>query len=1001
MKCPKCKNEVTEDTLRCPFCNSRIGITCKNCGTVNFIFNKVCKDCGSDLLTVCPNCKSVNFADAKLCRKCGYKFEKPKDTFLEDTFLPDNENIKLDQVDEKFQNVNKFSKKEVEEVLLKGLKSENKRIIFLTGAKGSGKSSIISNLTDKTNNENFLWIKSDCTSVSQLTPAGYIQGVFLNLFKLPEICPNNSQYKKTVFNLIKKEFPKFSDTEISGLVNILYPDKTGRFENIFENKTKTFNLLEKTFNKLIEGLQTVFVIENFEYIDGFSYEFLFKYFEKPEIFNKIRLVLTYGETKPLNGWFYYPEKEKYDCYLNIMLSNIEYDEMQDFLNIKKEGKKSFPQFEKDEKYEIYKLSRGNIAYIEQVFALKADCIRSNQPFEISENFGGIIAQRLALLIYLFPLCYKFLIGAVILGKKINVNAIRAIYGLSDEEITDIINYLVQNDYIVPINRMYYEFKSTILWETIYEKVTLDETFIDINEKILDYLNDFTLNSIATLGKIAQNLKRPQLAFKIWSKNVRLTSYIGDASLYVISQKQCLAIINEFDDKETLKIRYIISERLGKILAKTNPKEAMEFLPDALNSAKIEKNESKETELLGYLASCCRKVGNYNGEIECTDAVIEKVQDKLTPLNLALLKCTKLNALIHIGNSGQIINMIDNEILPIFDEFFNKKQDKQSQSVAFVFTTWVKTYLILSKALIMQGNNRAFEVLAILFEIIENNKIEDELFICKVKLALASANTIKGNFKLSKKMLDAAMQVYQANVMDNETIIEWNFIDIINKFMLKKYRGIQETLFQVVTFANNNGDNFTKNILKVLLGKFFKDTNSPKQAMDIYNEQIVYFAKEKMAFCALLTWYMIADTTLVLEGPKAAIEIAEQALEVAQNPKINNFYFQVLLKIILAKSYMSLSDFDTVKINLESAINIAKEYDMQDLLSRVYLIYGDYLQEVGLVKSPKQQEYIMAAKKMYESSINIAKETNNGQIYTAGKNQNQVLLNFCKNNSINF
>lgn len=66
---------------------------------------------------------------------------------------------------------------------------------------------------------------------------------------------------------------------------------------------------------------------------------------------------------------------------------------------------------------------------------------------------------------------------------------------------------------------------------------------DINKKIFAALTNFTLNSTAILGIIAQNLKHPKLALDIWSKNTRLASYIGDTNLYAISQKQCLALIN--------------------------------------------------------------------------------------------------------------------------------------------------------------------------------------------------------------------------------------------------------------------------------------------------------------------------------------------------------------------------------------------------------------------------------------------------------------------------
>ncbi len=117
--------------------------------------------------------------------------------------------------------------------------------------------------------------------------------------------------------------------------------------------------------------------------------------------------------------------------------------------------------------------------------------------------------------------------------------------------------------------------------------------------------------------------------------------------------------------------------------------------------------------------------------------------------------------------------------------------------------------------------------------------------------------------------------------------------------------MQEDLFRIVTFANNNGDNFTKNILKTLLGKIFKDNDNSKGAIEIFNDQIAYFAKEKMALGALLTWFLIADTTLETEGPESALEIAEQALQVAQNPKIDNYFFMILLEKILLKNAKKL------------------------------------------------------------------------------------------------
>ena len=412
--------------------------------------------------------------------------------------------------------------------------------------------------------------------------------------------------------------------------------------------------------------------------------------------------------------------------------------------------------------------------------------------------------------------------------------------------------------------------------------------------------------------------------------------------------------------------------------------------------------------MSYLSYCCRKTGNYYGEVECVDAAIKKIHtndendnniNSVNELETALLKCSKLGALLNIGNCGQVINMIDNEIMPVLDNFLIKNKNTKHISLGFVFETCLKTYLMLANALVIQGNDRCFEILTILFDIIERNNIQDELFICKCKLALAFANTIKGDFKASDNMLEEILRLYKTSVMDNEAILRWNFINTVNNFMRKQYNNIQEDLFQIVTFADNNGDNFTKNTLKTLLGKVFKDYEQTARAMDIYNEQITYFAKEKMALGALLTWYLIADATLITEGPQNASEIAQQALDVALNPKIDNYYFAILLRTIIIKANITISDFESAKIQLKTAIADAERFGLKDLLSRLYLLYGKYYQELGLNKSEHQNDYVNASSKMYQKAKEYTSFTNNNHVIKKIENCENALKAFCNMNSL--
>lgn len=46
-------------------------------------------------------------------------------------------------------------------------------------------------------------------------------------------------------------------------------------------------------------------------------------------------------------------------------------------------------------------------------------------------------------------------------------------------------------------------------------------------------------------------------------------------------------------------------------------------------------------------------------------------------------------------------------------------------------------------------------------------------------------------------------------MDSFIVSRWNFIDILNKFITKDYNSLYTELFNVVAYANNANDNFTK------------------------------------------------------------------------------------------------------------------------------------------------------------------------------------------------
>ena len=991
MKCPVCKKNISDNSLRCPYCKTRTGLVCSHCNTVNPMGTLLCKNCGQELLKVCSHCHSVNFPMATKCRKCGSPFGDSSNTKE-----PKNISSKLEFAPQLTTH------EQALELLAEGLSSKDEKIFSITGEKGIGKTSLLKSVINKLKDKNLEWCIGKCTPLTQLTPGGVIQDMLLNLFKLPNYYLNNDDLKKDGIQFFSNEFRFLTNAEVSDFLNFLYNSIDGKYEDIIINKKRTTEILNKIFDAFCKTGRFVFVVDNFDFIDGFSIEFLTNFIRRDYNWKNLKLIVIYNEHKPVSSFFGI-ENKSLKAYKDIHLAPTNSEKLEQSLRLTGEAGTYVSQREKEV---IFEKCKGNPAFVEQAVSYCFDCQISDKAFLMPNSFSELIKERLVTLKKSNFEAHKLLCGAAILGDKLNLVLLKQIFGYKNQEFNDIMSYLAKSNFIRPYNEIFYEFNNLLLWKTILKNIQKDSSFEDLNVKVGKAISIFTLNTNATMAMIAHNLKENRMAFDIWTKTTRLASYIGDINLYVIAQKQCLALLNEFNENETLNIRYNISERLGKLLAEYDPEEAIEFLPDAISNAKAQNDEAKEIDLLGYLALCCKKVGNYFGDVECADNVLKKLSPT-QELEGAMIKASKLTSLLNIGNCGEVVNLIDNDILPIINaNLANNKQNK-TLPMGFLYDTWLRVYLSLATALALQGNDRSFEVLSSLFEIIDKHKINDSNLMCKAKFVLAYANTMKGNFQTSQEILSDIMNMLDSKIVDiNELTGEsadifncYSLIYLVNKFLQKDFDGLKEELFDSTRFASDSNNEFLKNIFKTLLGKLFYESKQAKHAVEIYNEQVTYFANKKIAMGALLAWYLIAEATIVTESAKNAIDIANQALEIAQNPRINNTFFIVALKILLAKAYMETSDYETAKICLESGLVLAKKYNMNDMMSRIYLLYGKYYNDIGTIQSPNQIEYLKGASKMYDKANEIViKTTHNTYLRECIDNKKSILQDYCTKNN---
>lgn len=887
-----------------------------------------------------------------------------------------------------------FTQQSAKNVLINLILNTPVKLISINGESGLGKNVVLKTAIDELKNNHIAWLIGKASFSTQHSPFGLIQDILLTFFNIPNFSVDTNKLKKDSFPFFKKEFQELSSENISELLNFLYPEKTAYFEQIYENKTKTFDMLLTIFKTITSRVQTVFVIDNFEYIDKMSYEFLKTLIMQKNELQDAKFVITYENATSIKNYFpneFLTENDYTDIAI-IPFNDKQTDTFIDDYN------PIFAGTAQSVRNKIQEQTNGNPAYIEQILNLIIDTNRNYLAFDLPKNFNSTVRQRLEILRQENVQVYEILLTAAALGTKFYPVIINQCLNMNNKTFLDLFSNLLKLNYIAPTSDSAYEFKNNMLYKAILEFAKTDSKFIEINEKLFMILSSFTLSTHAILGRLAMNLGQIVSALNIYTEVTKLAAEIGDVELYINAQKESLNLVEKLQGSNNSLIKNNIYERLGKLLSLENPKEAIKYLIKIIKTLRKLDDPLKEFELTAYLADCCYKARNFYGVVECIDSAISNI-DKDYELEIAMLKTRKLEALYKIGNYGEVVDSIDMDVMPVLEKHLDTNNPHKIISIDVIFEAWLKLYLLQANSLVLQGDNRCFNIIDTIFEIINKNEVTNELFICKAKITQAFAYTIKGETVESESILAEIALNYPNDILDNSSIVKMTLINLLNKFITLKFDGLQNELFEFTTYVNNLNDTFTKNISKLLLGKLLKENGKYKQALSIYTEQINYFAKEKNAIGVLFAWYLISELTLLTEGADKSLEYSLKALDIAQSPKIQNFYFISMLNRVIAEAYLMNSDFSSAKIYLESAMGIARQFELFDILVQLYWSYGQYLQELAIPRSTEQRDYILGAFKMYDKAINLAQKLKNISLSNKVMKTSTELRRFCQEKGI--
>ena len=906
-------------------------------------------------------------------------------------------------------NIN-IQQKTVEEIADLIKNSLNKHIIAVNGPEGCGKSAVLKQVSETLVENGYLSLYGSCTQLIRITSFGFFQDAFLRIMGFPPYTMSKESFIKEFTNSsFTKVFSFLKGNDLTLFLNIFYPSQKDDFENILKNKLKIFSILEKVIKSFLVNNNLLILIDNFDLLDGASYDFIVHMMKNGYFNGRLKLLAAYQENKDIKSFFELSAEEE-NMFETVELKKLSKTEL-----IEAVERNTFIKIDdiisEEEVNKLVEKSDGNAIRMEQEVAFLFDSeylklngneviINSQYKQENKEStFEELIKQRINTLP---PAARNLLFMAAIMGYRFSKSILCLSVTMPVEKAEELLNFLIKNLFVQHVDNYTCEFKSLNLWQLIYQEAKSDLLYKDNAKRLYLSLKPLILSSNLQKLISCNEALTDNEEFLIWRETASLSAKLGDTNLYIISLRQSLKLIEEKNIEDGDQIKRIIYEEMGKLLYEKSPQEAVIYLSNILDYYIKEADVRKVIDISSYFIKSCYITGNYFGAVEAVDAVLDTVLIpgvNVSSLQKALIKTRKLNALLNIGNSEQIINLTEEEIIPEIEKNLNVDIPINGEYKEIILDAWFTAKITLAKAYAMQGNIKVNNIIGEVKNAINKYDYNTEYYQLHIGIVEAFGNTIEGDIHKSNEILNNISTAYKTKSMNSSLLAWWNLVSIINRVLLNKKENLRSDLFELVVYANNINEHFIKNIVKLILGYILEEEGNIEKAEEIYNEQIVYFAKEKVAMGALFAWALIVQKYIKQEEYDKALKTATKSLDIAQSSKINNYIFVVYFQKFMAEIYLKKADYIAAKMYLEKSIVIAKQFELKYQLIELYVEYAKYVQELMKSKKIYSKDNLDTVHEMYKKAIDTAKELALHNMLEYANKEYSSFKTYCQLNSI--
>jgi len=568
----------------------------------------------------------------------------------------------------------------------------------------------------------------------------------------------------------------------------------------------------------------------------------------------------------------------------------------------------------------------------------------NEPLVFPDTVDAILEYRLG---QLSDKALYVLQVASVLGERFTLQLLIDLCQYPLEEIKTVMEQLVMQQLVITDFNQTAQFRHPRIWTLIYEN-TEPELQQQLHQSVLNYLvglkeKDFTVNP-ALLAYHAQAGRVADAAYQYWFQAGQYCALVGSHVGANMALGQALAFSVQSLQSATAQPYGAQAEAHGNLLTRLallniqqEPELALHLLDQAVQATDPNDPASagKMVEMLSYKASACEHVGRYTealGAIQLAQRYVNGVQ---YPLELTTLKMTELDIFYKLGQLSHARLLFDEVIEPRAAHFqtFAQQPDK-----TFYFDAYLNACGIDAACRLGQCDSTLLSRLTPILDLAENRQTS-ELVVPLTLLRIQTLLVVKPHYARVKELLHHLLPTIEAAQLP-QLLGQWGLAAMQYHIAIGELKNANDLLLHSLEQAQEAKDYYTWIQLNIQAARIALYEGRSDDAAYILESMATESAEKRFAALALQCWRYLAKAFIQQQNHAQALDIATNALQVAQKPENDQRLETYELTIVQAMANMGVGHIQPAGAALQTQWPLVKATGYQPLIAKNAAAIGD-------------------------------------------------------------